>query len=148
MRKIDVATINERVMYNPDTGDITYKASGKVARSKDKDGYIRVSIGGGVRVLGHRVAWTMYKNEDPGNTQIDHINRKKDDNRIQNLRLASASQNAANKVCKGIRKRWGRWHAQSKHMGKHIHIGVHDCPLIAHMAYRDCMREIHGEYSC
>jgi hypothetical protein len=147
MRKIDVATLNERVMYDPESGNITYKASGKVAKSKDKDGYIRVSIGNGVRVLGHRVAWALHHNEDPGNAQLDHINRVKDDNRIQNLRVATTAQNAANRSCKGIRKRYGKWVAQSKHKGKHIHIGVYDCPLIAHMAYRKCMREIHGEYA-
>ena len=96
--------------------------------------------------MGHRVAWLLHYKEEP-TMHLDHINRVKHDNRIVNLRQATQSQNAANRGCKGIRKRNGRWHAQSKYKGKHIHIGVYDCPLIAHMAYRNKMRELHGVYA-
>jgi len=98
--------------------------------------------------MGHVVAWALHHGEYPAQEkQIDHINGNKCDNRASNLRLADASQNAANKPSKGIGRKCGKWRAQTKYKGKHIHVGLYDCPVMAHLAYTDKMRELHGEYA-
>ena len=69
------------------------------------------------------------------------------DNRIVNLRLATSSENKANMKCKGITRKGSKWGAQTKYMGRNIWIGTYTCPLIAHLAYKDKMHELHGEFA-
>ena len=45
----------------------------------------------------HRVIWQSFNGTIPNGLQIDHINGKRDDNRICNLRLATAAQNQRNR---------------------------------------------------
>ncbi len=47
-----------------------------------------------IRYLAHRVIWFMHYGTEPG--CIDHINRDKADNRIENLRESSAVNNRSN----------------------------------------------------
>lgn len=65
---------------------------------KDSKGYLRVLINGernfstGV----HRIIYYMYHKINIDNLEIDHINGIVDDNRIENLRVATSSQNNHN----------------------------------------------------
>lgn len=103
--------LDEFVTYNSYTGEFTNllkpdtcrinrqfnnRFGGKVAgASQGKSGYIGINIGGD-RYLAHRLAWLYHHGEDPGDSQIDHINGIRTDNRIANLRMATASQNMCN----------------------------------------------------
>ena len=44
----------------------------------------------------HRIIWEMFNGPIPDGMEIDHINRIRDDNRIENLRLVNKSLNAFN----------------------------------------------------
>lgn len=46
----------------------------------------------------HRIIWEAFNGKIPEGYMVDHINRDKRDNRIENLRLATRSQNAHNSV--------------------------------------------------
>jgi hypothetical protein len=70
---------------------------GQIANSLDQYGYIRVKLDGN-NYKAHRIIWALANNADPGNLHIDHINRIKNDNRPENLRLATAEQNMKNRV--------------------------------------------------
>lgn len=87
--------------------------------------------------------------------QIDHINGKKDDNRIENLRPADYSSNQVNtanrKSASGIRgvrvvKKTGRWMARVYKNGKEIRVGTFATPEEASSAYRARMLEMYGEF--
>lgn len=49
----------------------------------------------GIKYL-HRAVWEYHNGEIPENKVIDHINRNRSDNRIENLRLATYKQNRKN----------------------------------------------------
>jgi hypothetical protein len=66
---------------------------GAKAGRKQSLGYIQVNINRKA-YLAHRIIFAMHNGFFPKN--IDHINGNKSDNRIENLRPASASQNSTN----------------------------------------------------
>ena len=71
----------------------TYKICGNHNKT---DGYHQIKIDGkNFRI--HRILYEKYHNiKIPDNLVIDHINRIKTDNRIENLRMVSISQNNQN----------------------------------------------------
>lgn len=50
-----------------------------------------------MHIFVHRLVWETFIGLIPSNLQIDHINRVRDDNRLENLRLATHSENLQNK---------------------------------------------------
>ena len=68
---------------------------GDVAGTLDGKGYRRVGFNGSYK-RAHRLAWFYAHGEWPV-SQIDHINRNRDDNRLSNLRLANDQQNCRNR---------------------------------------------------
>lgn len=74
--------------------------------------------------------------------EVDHRNHNRVDNRRENLRLATRSQNVANTrpragKYKGVawNKRDCRWHAQIGVNGARLWLGRHTCPKAAARAY-------------
>ncbi len=58
----------------------------------------------------HRLIWLWHGNELIEGMQIDHINRNRSDNRIENLRQVTPMQNRQNNGGKYVKlKRKGRW---------------------------------------
>lgn len=143
---MDIDQLRKHFAYNSETGELTFLRDNRVATSKDKDGYIRVGYKR-KRLQAHRVAWMLHHNEDPGEMQIDHINRIRDDNSINNLRKATHQQNHGNVKGKGIQRKGNRWKAYVTHQGRMQHIGSYICPLIARIAYEDKKLELCGEFA-
>ncbi|KAK8853524.1 hypothetical protein M9Y10_017085 [Tritrichomonas musculus] len=70
----------------------------EVKESKDKDGYLRVSLNCKTYFKHRLIARQFIPNDDPEHkTQIDHKNKIRDDNHIQNIRWCSSSENNLNK---------------------------------------------------
>lgn len=89
--------------YNNDTGVFTWKNkmsarvfSGDVAGTIDNKGYRRIGFNGSYK-RAHRLAWFYVHGYWP-KQQIDHINRIRDDNRIENLRETSSLGNSRNRT--------------------------------------------------
>ena len=90
--------------------------------------------------------------------QVDHINRNGLDNRRENLRICSHSENQHNAAkrrgCssryKGIywHKGHGKWVAQVGLTGSRHHLGYFVNEIDAAHAYDDAARELHGEFAC
>tara|TARA_R110000737_G_C14411007_1_gene455973 strand:- start:250 stop:708 length:459 start_codon:yes stop_codon:yes gene_type:complete len=59
-------------------------------------GYMRVQLGRGNPVLVHRVVAQAYIDNPENKPQVDHINRCKTDNRVENLRWVTRSENQQN----------------------------------------------------
>lgn len=106
--------------------------AGDRAGTLDYNGYRRVKICNKA-YKEHRLIFMYHHGYLP--EFIDHINGKKDDNRIENLRPATRSQNAFNsKVFKnnqsgitGVSETLsGKWRARIRVEGKYKHLGVFD----------------------
>lgn len=151
--------ITENLMYNPETGEIWWKKRGagrpfnRPAGSKNKDGYVKLNILGRIH-LAHRVAWYLYYSEWPKNL-IDHINGDKHDNRIDNLRVASISENIANSILRrnntsgyrGVSKvRSGKWRACIRIHGKQTVLGLYITPEEAAEKYAEAAKKLYGEF--
>ena len=68
---------------------------GSIAGTINSRGYRHVRIDNKF-YQAHRLIWIYINEELPSELQIDHINRDRSDNRIENLRLATGSQNNMN----------------------------------------------------
>jgi hypothetical protein len=106
---------------------------GQRAGGKSKSGYRRIHVLG-KRYYEHHLVWIYHYGELP-NCQIDHINRIKDDNRIENLRLCPNNhsdnhqnmpkQNNNTSGYTGVTydKNRKKWQAQIKINGKYKFLG-------------------------
>ena len=153
--------IKELFDYNPATGDLIWKVRrrGRFARpgvvAGCKSNYIVIAIDCR-RYTAHRVIWMLHYGEFP--TEIDHINQNKWDNRIENLRLCSRSENTGNVGLRstntsGFRGVWfvehcQKWRACIKENGKSRHLGYFNTAEEASIAYNIAAVEHFREFAC
>lgn len=93
------ARVKELMTYDADTGVFTRiksvsRAGKRVTTKPNSDGYLAFCIDYKM-YLQHRVAWLYVYGAFPDG-HLDHINRVKTDNRICNLRSATAFENSQN----------------------------------------------------
>tara|TARA_R110000822_G_scaffold49495_2_gene129698 strand:+ start:2639 stop:3163 length:525 start_codon:yes stop_codon:yes gene_type:complete len=92
-------------------------------------GYCQVSVLGKLG-LSHRIIFLYHHGYLP--KMVDHINGVRTDNRIENLRECTMSQNKANSKgtavsgYKGVRKRGRKWYVNIKVNSKAIWLGAYD----------------------
>ena len=102
---IDVDYVNEKYTFIPETGELVFKSSGRVKGTTPASGemYSSVIIRGSKYKV-HRIIWALHYKVDPGEYQVDHINRDRFDNRIDNLRLTNAHGNGHNRRMNKLRR--------------------------------------------
>ncbi|MAU10639.1 MAG: Fis family transcriptional regulator [Anaerolineaceae bacterium] len=91
---------------------------------------------------------------DPG-IQVDHINRDRLDNRRENLRFATRSQNQANKGLpinntsqyKGVSWRKGKWEARIRYKDTRLYLGRFEQAQDAALAYDVASRQLYGDFA-
>lgn len=103
-----IEVLRKVLTYNPDTGELRWSDNaprnrGKVAGRVSVNGYREVRLCG-CYYRGSRVAYAMHYGADPYPLQIDHINRVRDDDRINNLRVCTPTENCANRVYTDTRR--------------------------------------------
>jgi hypothetical protein len=124
----DQSYLLQKFDYNPQTGVLRWqsglrqnRASGKIISRLDSDGYIRLGLDGNYH-RAHRIIWKMMTGED-ASTLIDHIDTNKVNNRWDNLRLATMSENQRNRT-----KRFGRRIVRDPSTGlwrAYVYLGTH-----------------------
>jgi len=153
-------TLRQRLRYDPDSGFLYWRERApedfkptahrspeyiakrwNAQRAGNKAGHEdRTKKTGGVKLTldgasyhAARVVWAIHHGAAPSHF-VDHINGDRFDNRIENLREVTASENSRNKVCtivsatgyRGVYPRGKRFAAVAKLNGKYIRIGYFD----------------------
>ena len=147
------AYIKECLDYNPKTGTFFWRVrpsnhfkdfrrqrifnrvyAGKPCGHLSEEGYLVIGVNG-MPYKAHRLAW-LYVHGCLPTEWLDHINRNRSDNRIDNLRLASAELNAQNASVRsdntsGVQgvswhKASNKWVVQISKQGKPTHVGLFD----------------------
>lgn len=160
--------LKERMTYDPASGVLFWKKmqpdsvgrrifntrfAGKEVGSINKDGYISFTFLDSVRNA-HRFAWALYYGEWPIGF-LDHRNRVRNDNRIDNLREATTSQNNANAIrnsnnrsgIKGVNRYYDKWQAFLGKDKKRHYLGTFSSKEAAAVAYAEAANRAYGEFS-
>jgi len=132
--------------YDSDTGKI-YNPRGKEITCKHKHGYINIcgSTHFKGNLLAHHFGWFMtYGNVDFN--ELDHINRVRDDNSINNLRIVSREQNMWNNSRKGYAwsKPANKWLSRITLNNKTINLGLFNTEDEARQAYLKSKQKYHN----
>jgi hypothetical protein len=149
--------LREALTYDPQTGHLYWKQSPWSSTARNVragclmgSGYIVIGFKG-QNYYAHRVAWFVQTGDDPA-LPIDHADGAKANNRWANLRLATNSQNAANRPArarrlKGVSQSGERFTATIGYQGRAQHIGTFDTADEAHAAYLAKAKELFGEFA-
>lgn len=159
-KKVSHARLTTLLDYNPSTGIFRWKVQQSlrihiddVAGVTTGFGHRRIQVDGR-KYAAHQLGWFYVHGRWPH--RLDHRNRVPDDNRLENLRIATPSQNGCNSRpyssnTSGFRGTFrdggGRWRAQIRVGGKVIYLGLFDTPQEAHAAYCAAATRFHGEFA-
>lgn len=157
MNLITLQRARELLTYEPGTGLFRWNVKpnrriciGTVAGTVRHDGYIEIMLDGET-IMAHRLAWFMTHGSWPSDI-IDHRNRVKVDNRIDNLRDADKALNAANAKSRNQRlpgvtldKRRGVFFSSIKRGPVKRYLGAFPTPEEANAAYMAARRELYPE---
>ncbi len=165
MAELSQKILREWLHYNPDTGIFTWKVkrawnaqAGSVAGTIHQEGYVLIGMTINSverKYLAHRLAFLYMTGEMP--EFVDHINRNPADNRWENLRPATKSENGGNANRRvdntsgytGVSwlKVNNKWVVQINHKRKKYYLGLFDCEHIAARAWNKKAIELRGEYA-
>ena len=158
----DCVTLNHLqgiLSYSPESGNFVWLVQygranpGNIAGSVRKDGYVTIKIEGR-QYKAHRLAWLYMTGEWPKG-RLDHKDNCQSNNRWENLRLATHSQNMANRKInknngsgyKGVSFKKGLYQAYVNKDGIRHWLGYFRTAEEAHAAYLIKAKELHGAFA-
>lgn len=156
-----VDRLRAELEYDPNTGIVVWRKDQPLTAIKAgalaghlSSGYYRLGFRGRKYQL-HRVIWALHYGTYPGSI-IDHINGDKLDNRIVNLRLASAQQNSWNQRVsknnttgfKGVTKRESGGYSACIRVNKNrLSLGTFKTAEQAAIAYNKAAALLYGDFA-
>lgn len=131
---------------------LRYGFIGKAAGTQEVDGYLVTQIKG-KRYKNHRIIYLMHTGKMP--PLIDHIDMNPSNNRIENLRPATVSQNGMNSTTrrhsrsqiKNVRWHHNAWIAYITVDGKQKHLGSFKDAEIAELVAIEAREKWYGEFA-
>lgn len=127
---------------------------GKKAGTPHGEGYWTVNVGG-VCYLAHRIIYEMHYGPIPPGLDVDHMDRDRRNNRIENLQLATREHNLWNSVpAKGhcllpgvsFNKKAKKkpYYSRIRMPGRVIQLGTFATPEEAHEAWKRAVKDLRG----
>ena len=133
-------------------GVLLWKKSSKPAGTKTKEGYIKIQINK-VPYFAHRLIWVLFNKNIPLDKQIDHIDRNKSNNKIENLRLVDSIGNALNRPfkisntgIKGVSLDRKYYKVSFTINNKSVHFGNFDNLELAELVSIEIQNKYHSSY--
>lgn len=159
---ITQAELRDSCGYDPATGNLIWikpgrkRVVGLPVGSLAPTGYIETCINR-KRHLVHRLVWLWHHGEMPM-LKVDHINRCRTDNRIENLRLVDDHQNCFNQSkreritsskWRGVSwcNRRSKWKSAIVGHKKYSFVGYFPDQDTAAMAYNERAAELYGQFA-
>lgn len=141
--------------YDPATGNLISRKTGKPIRQINANGYIVVALARrlGRKITGAaRIIYHMHHGDLRPTDLIDHIDGNPQNNRVENLRKTTQQVNTWNTAghldgqsgLKGVSPHRGRWRAQLRHNGKNLFLGSRATPEEAHVLYVEAVARLRG----
>lgn len=123
---------------------------GTVAGNRTGPGYWQVCFKGKFYKI-HRIVWEMFYGTIPDDLEIDHRDRDKDNNKIENLRIATRSLNGHNRGVQcnnklgvaGVSQSGNKYVAYIRKDGKTVNLGSYNSIEEASFAYQQAKRQVH-----
>lgn len=152
MKFLKIANSDKRAIVD----DEDYPILNRYSWSLDHKGYVKTSAFGTTVKL-HRMILNA-----PKDSQVDHVDRDKLDNRKKNLRLCDNAFNQANtkkrefvngkptsSKYKGVKRSTNnkKWVASLNHLGNRYHLGTFEKEEDAALAYNKKAEEVWGEFA-
>lgn len=130
----------DHVQIDPDSpsGLSWRRYNGRQITGKGQDGYYRFQLGGTAWKV-HRVIWCLEHGDvDPG-VILDHVDRNKTNNSLENLREGTQRQNCLNRtrqLRRFARFKANKWEAYftTPVSGQYIYVGKYETEQEAHLA--------------
>lgn len=112
--------------------------------STDTTGYAVVRIDGATQKV-HRMIWIYHNGKIEDKYIIDHKDKDKSNNKIENLRKVTKQENSFNSSAKGYyyHKKLKKWRAMIGINGKRKSLGCFETEAEAKVAYQNAKKELH-----
>lgn len=130
------------------------KKAGAKAGSRKADGVSHVRVEGSMQLV-HRMVFLMHHGYLP--EMVDHINRDRSDNRIENLRAATHAQNAYNSIARvdstskiknvTYNSRINKWQVRVAANKQRFYAGCFDTLEKAEKMAIELRNKLHGEFA-
>ena len=157
MTELHLDWLRARFIYDPETGWLRYArpqcgvGQTRRAGTQKQSGYREVKVLG-TFYLEHRLIWFIVTGKWP-EPECDHKSRVRNDNRWENLREATHSQNRCNSVgvgsatgFRGVYKNHKGFVAQIRISGKLVTLGTRKTPEEASQLYVEAATDLHGAF--